>query len=77
MSHITRWAGLIMDLGFAMSAIGMPITAAWGLQDDMRVLAALGAVTFVLARLLTAEQQVRKLLVRRTRRSQETDHCPC
>jgi FSR family fosmidomycin resistance protein-like MFS transporter len=58
-------SGLIMGLGFAMSAIGMPITGAigdsWGLQDAMRFQAAIGAATFLLAWLLPTEQRIREL----------------
>ena len=58
-------SGLIMGLGFAMSAIGIPITG-WigdqhGLQDAMRFQAVIGAVTFVLAWLLPTEEKIRDL----------------
>jgi FSR family fosmidomycin resistance protein-like MFS transporter len=58
-------SGLILGLGFAMSAIGIPITG-WigdqnGLQDAMRFQAVIGAVTFVLAWLLPTEQRIREL----------------
>ncbi len=58
-------SGLIMGLGFAMSAIGMPITGRigdeWGLQDAMRFQAAIGAVTFLLAWFLPTEGRIREL----------------
>jgi FSR family fosmidomycin resistance protein-like MFS transporter len=58
-------SGLIMGLGFAMSAIGMPITGRigdhWGLQDAMRFQAMIGAATFVLAWLLPTEERIREL----------------
>jgi FSR family fosmidomycin resistance protein-like MFS transporter len=58
-------SGLIMGLGFAMSAIGMPITGRigdeWGLQDAMRFQATIGAATFVLAWLLPTEGRIREL----------------
>ena len=58
-------SGLIMGLGFAMSAIGMPITGRigdeWGLQDAMRFQAVLGAATFVLAWFLPTESRIREL----------------
>jgi FSR family fosmidomycin resistance protein-like MFS transporter len=55
-------SGLIMGLGFAMSAIGIPITG-WigdqhGLQDAMRFQAAIGAVTFLLAWFLPSEKKI-------------------
>ena len=54
-----------MGLGFAMSAIGIPITG-WigdqhGLQDTMRFQAAIGALTFVLAWFLPNEHRIRVL----------------
>ena len=58
-------SGLIMGLGFAMSALGMPITGRigdeWGLRDAMRFQAAIGAVTFLLAWLLPSERRIREL----------------
>ena len=58
-------SGLIMGLGFAMSAIGMPITGrigdVWGLQDAMRFQALIGAATFVLAWFLPSEHKIREL----------------
>ena len=58
-------SGLIMGLGFAMSAIGMPITGRigdeFGLQDAMRFQAGIGAVTFLLAWFLPTEQKIRDL----------------
>ena len=61
-------SGLIMGLGFAMSAVGIPITG-WigdqhGLQDAMRFQAVIGAATFVLAWLLPTERQIRELTSR-------------
>jgi hypothetical protein len=57
--------GLIMGLGFAMSAIGMPITSRigdeWRLNDAMRFQALLGAATFGLAWLLPTEGRTREL----------------
>ena len=58
-------SGLILGLGFAMSAIGIPITG-WigdqnGLQDAMRFQAVIGAVTFILAWLLPSEHRIREL----------------
>ena len=54
-----------MGLGFAMSAIGMPITGrigdTWGLQDAMRFQALIGAATFLLAWFLPSEQRIREL----------------
>lgn len=56
-------SGLIMGLGFAMSALGMPITGRvadhFGLQDAMRFQALIGAATFVLALFLPTEQWIR------------------
>ena len=56
-------SGLIMGLGFAMSALGMPITGRvadeLGLQDAMRFQALLGAATFALAWLLPTEAKIR------------------
>ena len=58
-------SGLIMGLGFAMSAIGMPITGRigdiWGLQDAMRFQAFLGAMTLILAWFLPTESRIRQL----------------
>jgi FSR family fosmidomycin resistance protein-like MFS transporter len=61
-------SGLIMGLGFAMSAVGIPITG-WigdqhGIQDAMRFQAVIGAVTFLLAWLLPTERQIRALTSR-------------
>jgi FSR family fosmidomycin resistance protein-like MFS transporter len=59
-------SGLIMGLGFAMSAIGMPITGwvgdQWGLQDAMRFQAGIGLVTVVFALLLPNERAIRERL---------------
>lgn len=56
-------SGLIMGLGFAMSALGMPITGRvadeFGLQDAMRFQALIGAATFALAWLLPTEARIR------------------
>ena len=56
-------SGLIMGLGFAMSAIGMPITGwvgdNWGLQDAMRFQALIGIATVVFALLLPTEAEIR------------------
>ena len=56
-------SGLIMGLGFAMSALGMPITGRvadeFGLQDAMRFQALLGAATFALAWFLPTEAKIR------------------
>ena len=56
-------SGLIMGLGFAMSALGMPITGRvadeLGLQDAMRFQALIGAATFALAWLLPTEAKIR------------------
>ena len=64
-------SGLIMGLGFAMSAIGIPITGyigdTWGLQDAMRFQAGIGAATFLLAWFLPTEHRIHKL----TRRDDE------
>lgn len=58
-------SGLIMGLGFAMSAIGMPITGRigdhWGLQDAMRFQALLGAITLIFAIMLPTESEIREL----------------
>lgn len=63
-------SGLIMGLGFAMSAIGMPITGwvgdRWGLQDAMRFQAAVGVVTLVFALLLPSERAIRAVSSRRS-----------
>jgi FSR family fosmidomycin resistance protein-like MFS transporter len=58
-------SGLIMGLGFAMSAVGIPITG-WigdqnGIQDAMRFQAVIGAATFALAWLLPTEHRIREL----------------
>lgn len=54
-----------MGLGFAMSAIGMPITGriddSWCRRDAMRFRAAIGALTFLLAWLLPTEGEIREL----------------
>ena len=56
-------SGLIMGLGFAMSALGMPITGRvadeLGLQDAMRFQALIGAATFALAWFLPTEAAIR------------------
>ena len=56
-------SGLIMGLGFAMSALGMPITGRvadeLGLQDAMRFQALIGAATFALAWFLPTEAKIR------------------
>jgi FSR family fosmidomycin resistance protein-like MFS transporter len=58
-------SGLIMGLGFAMSAIGMPITGRigdhWGLQDAMRFQAFIGLITFFLAMFLPTEERIREI----------------
>jgi FSR family fosmidomycin resistance protein-like MFS transporter len=63
-------SGLIMGLGFTMSAIGIPITGAvgdeWGLQNAMRFQAGLGALTIVFALLLPSEDRIRELTRRST-----------
>jgi hypothetical protein len=56
---------LILGLGFAMSAVGIPITG-WigdlrGIQDAMRFQAIIGAATFALAWLLPTEGRIREL----------------
>ena len=61
-------SGLIMGLGFAMSAVGIPITG-WigdqhGIQDAMRFQAVIGAATFALAWLLPTEGRIRELTSR-------------
>jgi FSR family fosmidomycin resistance protein-like MFS transporter len=56
-------SGLIMGLGFAMGALGMPITGRvadeLGLQDAMRFQALIGAATFALAWFLPTEAKIR------------------
>jgi FSR family fosmidomycin resistance protein-like MFS transporter len=58
-------SGLIMGLGFTMSAIGIPITGAvgdaWGIQNAMRFQAIVGAATIVFALLLPSEARIREL----------------
>ena len=58
-------SGLIMGLGFAMSAIGMPITGwigdHYGLQNAMRFQAGVGFVTLLFALWLPSEQKIRRL----------------
>lgn len=58
-------SGLIMGLGFTMSAIGVPITGAvadhWGIQNAMRGQALIGAATLVMALFLPTEAKIREL----------------
>ncbi len=58
-------SGLIMGLGFTMSAIGIPITGAvadeWGIQNAMRFQAAIGATTIIFALLLPTETRIHEL----------------
>jgi FSR family fosmidomycin resistance protein-like MFS transporter len=58
-------SGLIMGLGFTMSAIGIPITGAvadaWGIQNAMRFQALIGATTIIFALLLPTEAKIREL----------------
>jgi FSR family fosmidomycin resistance protein-like MFS transporter len=58
-------SGLIMGLGFTMSAIGVPITGAvadaWGIQNAMRFQAVGGAATIVFALMLPTEAKIREL----------------
>ena len=58
-------SGLIMGLGFTMSAIGIPITGRvadnWGLQNAMRFQALIGAATIVFAVMLPSEAKIREL----------------
>lgn len=58
-------SGLILGLGFTMSAIGVPITGsvadAWGLQNAMRFQALIGAMTIVCALMLPTEAKIREL----------------
>jgi FSR family fosmidomycin resistance protein-like MFS transporter len=58
-------SGLIMGLGFTMSAIGVPITGAvadaWGIQNAMRFQAVVGAATIVFALMLPTEAKIREL----------------
>jgi FSR family fosmidomycin resistance protein-like MFS transporter len=59
-------SGLIMGLGFTMSAIGVPITGAvadeWGIQNAMRFQALVGAATIVFALMLPSEAKIRELI---------------
>lgn len=61
-------SGLILGLGFATSAIGVPITGAVadavGLQDAMRFQALIGLASFGLAWLLPTEATIRRLASR-------------
>jgi MFS transporter, FSR family, fosmidomycin resistance protein len=65
-------SGLIMGLGFTMSAIGIPITGAvadaWGLQNAMRFQALVGGCTIIFALLLPTEAKIRELTAPRTDR---------
>lgn len=58
-------SGLIMGLGFTMSAIGVPITGAvadeWGIQNAMRFQSIIGAATIVFALMLPTESKIREL----------------
>ena len=63
-------SGLIMGLGFTMSAIGIPITGAvadqWGIQNAMRFQALVGAATIIFAVMLPSEAKIRELVRRPT-----------
>jgi FSR family fosmidomycin resistance protein-like MFS transporter len=59
-------SGLIMGLGFTVSAVGIPITGkvgdAFGLQDAMRFQALIGAATFAVSLFLPTEAKIRELV---------------
>jgi FSR family fosmidomycin resistance protein-like MFS transporter len=65
-------SGLIMGLGFTMSAIGIPITGAvadaWGLQNAMRFQAVIGLATLAFALMLPSEAKIREI----TRRNESS-----
>jgi FSR family fosmidomycin resistance protein-like MFS transporter len=58
--------GLVLGLGFAFSAVGVPITGAiadhWGIQNAMRGQAIIGLVSIAVAFLLPTEKKIRAIV---------------
>ncbi len=64
--------GLVLGLGFAFSAIGVPITGAvadhWGIQNAMRGQAIIGLASIGIAFLLPTETKIRAIVARQNAR---------
>lgn len=60
--------GLVLGLGFAFSAIGVPVTGAiadhWGIQNAMRGQAVIGLASIVTAFMLPTEAKIRAIVAR-------------